>query len=140
MRMREFCLLLTMAVTASCGSAAGVTASDAWSRPVPPVSPASAVFMEISNGTDASVILTGAESDACDGMELHETTFDEAGVMAMRPLIGGLPVASGETFLLAPGGVHLMCNAPAQQAGTFDVTLQLRDATDIVVTVAIEDR
>ena len=38
---------------AACSSPEGVTTSDEWSRPVPPVSPASAVFLEIHNGLDS---------------------------------------------------------------------------------------
>ena len=53
---------------ASCGGSGAVTVTDVWSRPVPPVSPASAVFLEITNDLDTAVTLTGASSDACGSM------------------------------------------------------------------------
>lgn len=131
--------LLTMAL-AACSSPAGVEARDAWSRPVPPVSPASAVFFELHNGTDGTITLTGADSAACAEVQIHETALDEAGVMSMRPLFGGLEVAPGSTETLAPGGIHLMCMSPDTGLDSFDMTLRMRNAEDIVVPVVVEDR
>jgi copper(I)-binding protein len=124
----------------SCSSADGVTVSDVWSRPVPPVSPASAIFLEITNGLDTAVTLTGATSDACGSMELHESTVDDAGVMTMRPLVDGLRVEPGTSGLLAPGGIHVMCIEPQVFEGSFDVELTIDGADAITATVAIEDR
>ena len=130
-------LLLTVA---ACASPAGVTAEDAWSRPAPPVAPARAVYLELANGTQDSITVTGAESDACDSVEIHETSMDDAGVMRMRPLFGGLSLAAGESVVLAPGGIHLMCMEPITDIASFGVTLRIRGAEDIVTTVAIEGR
>jgi len=135
--------LLAAAVTlyaAACSSSQTVTVTDGWSRPVPPVSPASAVFLEISNDLDGSVTLTGASSEACRSMELHQTTIDDAGVMTMRPLADGLLLEPGTSARLAPGGTHLMCLEPEVLEGSFDVELVLDGAAAIVTTVTIEDR
>ena len=133
------CGALALLITA-CASPAGVEANDAWSRPVPPVSPASAIFLELHNGTDEAITLMGAESQACAEVQIHETRMDDAGVMSMRPLTGGFQVAAGATELLAPSGVHLMCMEPNTALAAFDVTLRIRDAEDIVVPVVVEDR
>lgn len=139
--MKRFIAPAALALlVAACGSSAGVEAHDAWSRPVPPVSPASAIYLEVSNGTNDTVTLTGAESTACAEIELHETGLDEAGVMSMRPLLGGLRIAPGTTATLASGGVHLMCMSPNTALATFDITLRIRDAEDVVVPVVVEDR
>lgn len=124
----------------ACSSAGSVTVTDVWSRPVPPVSPASAVFLEITNDLETAVTLTGASSESCGSMEIHETTMDEAGVMAMRPLVDGLTVEPGTSSLLAPRGIHLMCLEPEVFEGSFDIELNLEGADAISVTATIEDR
>ena len=51
-----------------------------------------------------------ASSDACDVIEIHRTSVDEEGIMRMAPVEGGrLVIPAGETALLDPGGLHLMC-------------------------------
>ena len=124
----------------SCSSPNEVVVKEVWSLPVPPVSPASAIFFEITNGLDTTVTLTGASSAACDRFELHETSIDEANVMAMRPIVGGIQLAPGELRELVPGATHLMCIGPRVFEGSFDVTLNLTNSPDIMVTVAIEQR
>jgi hypothetical protein len=124
----------------SCGGSGDVTVTDVWSRPVPPVSPASAVFLEITNDLDSTVTLTGASSDSCGSMELHETMMDDSGVMAMQELTAGLRLDPGTSGLLAPGGMHLMCVEPEIFEGSFDVELIIDGAHDIATTVTIEDR
>lgn len=142
MRRSRIPSLLVVAgqLVGACGSSPGVVADDAWSRPVPPVSPASAIFLEVTNGSDSAITITGATSDECGAIEIHETSIDEAGVMAMRPVIGGLTVAPGASALLAPGVVHLMCIEPTIFAGSFEVILQMSNAADLPVLVTIEDR
>jgi len=139
-RLRQLLAAVLTLLLGSCAGSEAVTVSDAWSRPVPPVSPASAVFLQIANGTDTAVTLTGASSEFCGAMELHETTMDDAGVMAMRPLAGGLRLDAGESGLLAPGGIHLMCLEPKAFEGSFDVELIINGADTISATVSIEDR
>lgn len=137
--------LLAIALAVFLGSCGGsgdatVTVSEVWSRPMPPVSPASAVFLEIANDLDNAVTLTGATSDACGSMELHETMMDDSGVMAMQELAGGMRLEPGTSGLLAPGGIHLMCMEPKVFEGSFDVELIIDGAHDITTTVTIEDR
>lgn len=124
----------------ACSSPPGVVATDAWSPPVPTGSPAGAVFMEISNGLDSPVTLTGATSDDCGAVELHETTIDEAGVTVMQPMFGGLTLTPGQSWSLAAGGEHLMCLEPAPAGDTMRLTLTIRGAEDIQVEAVIEDR
>ena len=71
---------------AACSTAESVIVDDVWSRPVPPVSPASAVYMEITNGLEGPITVTGASSAACAAMQIHETSMDDAGVMSMREM------------------------------------------------------
>ena len=119
---------------AACGGSAEVVVEDAWSRPVPPVSPASAVYLTIDNGLEDDITVTGASSDACGMMELHETSMSNDGVMSMARLEVGLVVAAGGTAVLEPGGAHLMCMQP-EGTESFEVTIQLDGADDITVPV-----
>ncbi|NND03681.1 MAG: copper chaperone PCu(A)C [Acidimicrobiia bacterium] len=138
-RLATACSAIAVLV-AACASSAVVAAEDAWSRPVPPVSPASAIYLEVHNRTEQVVILTGADSEACEEIQIHETAVDGAGVVSMRRLTNGLEIAPRSTAVFAPGGVHLMCMSPERGLAGFDLTLRIGGAEDLVVPVAIEDR
>jgi len=129
---------LVLAVGA-CSSATEVVVDEVWSLPVPPVSPASAIFFDITNGLDTEIAMTGATSPACDRFELHETSFDDANVMAMRP-IAEIRLVPGESRRLEPGSTHLMCIGPRVFEGSFDLTLNITNTPDVTVSVAIEQR
>lgn len=124
----------------ACGGSNSLEISDVWSRAVPRVSAASAVFFEINNGLDAAVTLVGGSSEACASMELHETSIDENRVMAMRPLADGLLLPPGESAQLEPLGMHLMCIEPTVFEGSFNVTVDIDGAPNIDIVVSIEDR
>ena len=131
--------LLLATVVAGCGGGSELTIEDPWSRPVPPVAPASAVYLTIENGLESDVTLLGASSESCAAMELHETSMSSDGVMSMAPLTAGLMVPAGESARLEPGGAHLMCIDP-DTSESFSVTLDLDGAAAITVDVVIEDR
>ena len=138
MRRTAAVAALVLAIGA-CSSPTEVVVDEVWSLPVPPVSPASAIFFDITNGLDTIVAITGATSPACDRFELHETSFDDANVMAMRP-IAEIRIPPGESRQLVPGATHLMCIGPQVFEGSFDVTLSMTNTADITVNVAIEQR
>lgn len=139
--MKRIVFLAALALAAgSCSAPTEVVVEDVWSPPVPPVAPASAVFFEITNGLETTISLNGATSEACERLELHETNRDDADVVAMRPIAGGIELAPGESHRLVPGATHLMCIGPDVFEGSYDVTLNLTNAADVTVTVAIEQR
>lgn len=129
-----------IAITSCSTGAETVTVEDVWSRPVPPVSPASAVYLEITNGLARQVALTSAGSDSCADLQIHETSFDDAGVMSMEEMEAGVAVPAGETITLEPGGIHLMCMSPEVFTGSFEIELRFEGTDDITTTVTIEDR
>ena len=75
-----------------------VRATDAGMQPY-----MTGAFMEITNGTDQDVTLTGGEAEFSPRIEVHEVVN---GVMQMKE--GGLAIPAGSTVSLAPGGNHLM--------------------------------
>ena len=94
-------------------------------------------FMEITNGTDADVTLTGADVTFAERAEVHEVT---GGVMQKKE--GGLPIAAGETQVLAPGANHLMfigLAKPVKAGEELTFTLQFSDGTTVEVTAPVKD-
>ncbi|MCP3974051.1 MAG: copper chaperone PCu(A)C [bacterium] len=140
-RLRSTALLMSavFALTA-CGGPTTLTISDEWSRAVPRVAEASAIYFEITNGLDSAVTVIGGSSEACASIELHETSIDDNRVMAMRPLADGLLVGPGESAEFEPLGTHLMCIEPTVFEGSFAVTVDFDGAADIEIVVPIEDR
>ncbi len=133
-------IMLAALMVGACAGPTTLSISDEWSRAVPRVSEASAVFFEISNGLDSAVTLLGGSSSACGSMELHQTSIDDNQVMAMRPLADGLVIESGDSAALLPSGMHLMCIEPTVFEGSFPVTVDFGGAPDIDIVVSIEDR
>ena len=112
----RFALVAVLALTLSLFGAACSSSSDsacdavkienAWVR-LPP-GPNTALYMDITNTGDASVSLTGADSDFATTYELHESKMSD-GQMVMEKVPGQeIPVAAGGTANLEPGGLHVM--------------------------------
>jgi len=78
-----------------------------WIRMVPSVSPNSAAYVSIHNGTVDSVTLTGITSQVADRIEIHNVEVDAAGTMSMFE-IDSLVVDPDSTTLLEPSGAHIM--------------------------------
>ena len=78
-----------------------------WIRMVPSVSPNTAAYVSIHNGTVDSVTLTGITSQVADRIEIHNVDVDAAGTMSMFE-IDSLVVDPDSTTMLEPGGAHIM--------------------------------
>lgn len=78
-----------------------------WIRSVPQVSPNSAAYVEIKNGTQKSVNLTGIQSQLADRIEIHGVETDDSGTMKMFKL-DQVAIPPSESAQLAPGGNHIM--------------------------------
>ena len=78
---------------------------DAWARATAPGQTSGAVYATLDNrGPDDR--LTGAATDRAAMAMVHKSeTVD--GVARMR-MAGDVPIASGSTVVLAPGGTHIM--------------------------------
>ncbi|MGN6152289.1 MAG: copper chaperone PCu(A)C [Lysobacteraceae bacterium] len=82
-----------------------------WARATPPGAPVAGGFVVVRNVGESDDRLLSATSPDADRVELHEMRMD-GGMMRMRRLDDGLPIAAGGTLALAPGGIHLMFIAP----------------------------
>ncbi|CAM3443978.1 copper chaperone PCu(A)C [Halomonas lysinitropha] len=86
--------------------AQSLTVEDARVRAVPPGSPTTAAFMDLTNPGETDLALVGGASPLAGTLELHNHVMVE-GVMQMRQ-VEEIPLPAGETVRLAPGGWHLM--------------------------------
>lgn len=90
-----------------------------------------AVYMLITNNSDADDALVGATIPGCGTVELHEMAMD-GDVMVMREVEGGrIPVPAGETVTLKRGGLHVMCiekAEPVEPGQMIPVTLEFENA------------
>lgn len=80
---------------------------DPWIRMVPSVSPNSAAYVSITNGTEDSVTLTSISSQVADRIEIHNVEVDDAGTMSMFK-INSLAIDPDSTTMLEPSGAHIM--------------------------------
>lgn len=90
-----------------------------------------AVYMLITNNSDADDALVGATIPGCGAVELHEMAMD-GDVMVMREVENGrIPVPSGVTVTLKRGGLHVMCidkAEPIEPGQMVPVTLEFENA------------
>ncbi|QZA82395.1 copper chaperone PCu(A)C [Deefgea piscis] len=110
-----------------------------WTRATPPQAANAGVFMTINS--KAADQLLSASSDLASKTEIHEMKMSD-GVMKMRQMTAGLPIASNQTLTLAPGGYHIMLIglkkglvAGEKQA----LTLHFAKAGAITVTVDVKN-
>ena len=152
MALKSFALALAMLVFV--GLDAGATddsAGDSHShaqlsfspmqmRATAPGMPSSAAYVSIANHGDAADRLIAAKSVVARRVEIHSMEMDN-GVMRMRAVDGGLPIAAGEAVHLAPGGLHIMLMGLTTQlaAGNqHEITLVFEKAGEITVTATVK--
>lgn len=88
---------------------------DLWTRPTPQGAQNAAFYMSIANNTGQDDALVEVRVEACGSVELHQTSVDDEGVMRMEPVAEGrVPLPDGETIVLGPGELHVMCVGVAE--------------------------
>jgi copper(I)-binding protein len=117
---------------------AEIEVAGAWARPTVGPSRVSAAYMTIANKGAAADRLKSAHTPKAKSVELHQTTMTADGVMQMRQLEDGLPVAAGSSLALRPGGTHFMLLGleDALEAGQ-DLILTLEFAKAGMVEVVV---
>jgi copper(I)-binding protein len=85
----------------------GLFVRDAWTRESMMVDLAGAAYMVIHNNTDDDDALLGASSPAAGIVEIHESSMDADGVMAMMH-VEEIPIPAHADAVLEPGGYHIM--------------------------------
>ncbi len=111
-----------------------------WARPAEQEGVSAAYLHMLNFGSDDTLV--AASTDVADIVEIHEMVMAND-VMSMRPLEGGVPVASGDIAMLEPGGIHLMMLdlQQALEVGTaFTMTLDFESGAQIIIGVPVYDR
>jgi len=116
--------------------AAPLDVSGAWFRSLPGKLPAGGYFT-VQNNTGREVAITGASSDACGMLMIHQSS--NKGGMSGMAMMEKVSVPAGGIVRFAPGGTHLMCEQPKMKIGAkVPVTLHLAGGNS--ATVAFEVR
>ena len=118
---------------------AGISFSGGYLKETPPHAPVSAGYLTIHNSGKDDVRLTAVDSAFAKKGAIHEIKMSD-GFMTMGEKQGGVLVPAGETFTLAPGGLHLMfvgLKEPLTQGDKHIVTLSFSSCgtTDILLPV-----
>lgn len=117
-----------------------ITVEQPWARATPAGAPTGAVYMTLTNKSNAADRLTGASSDVAAKVQIHEMAVVK-GVMQMRQLTDGLAVPAGGSVTLKPGSYHVMLvglKKPLIAGETFPLTLTFAKAGNISVTVPVK--
>ncbi|TIW92846.1 MAG: copper chaperone PCu(A)C [Mesorhizobium sp.] len=111
-----------------------------WSRATPPGAKVAGGYFTVTNTGSSPDRLLSISSEISAKAELHEMGVKD-GVMAMRPVTGGLEIPTGGKVALAPGGYHLMfvgLKRQPKQGETFPATLIFEKAGTVTVDFAVE--
>lgn len=119
--------------------AGNLVLSGAFARATPPRAPAGGAYLTIANHGPGDDRLVAVRTPGASAVQIHETAMAD-GVMAMRPLPGGLPVPAGRTVALRPGGVHLMLtglSGPLAEGQVLHMVLRFETAGEVTVAFPV---
>ena len=120
--------------------ASGLVISDAWLREVTVPGLATAGYLVIHNDGDTDDAVVGASSPAAGVVEIHETTTDEDGAMAMHP-VAEVPVPAHGEAVFEPGGYHVMFVDPIEPLAvgdTVELTLDFAQAPSQTIVLPVQ--
>ena len=128
--------LVFLGMMGTAAQAAPFDVTDAWFRSLPGKLPAGGYFTAQNNGR-RDVSITGASSDACGMLMIHESS--NKGGMSGMDMVDSVKVPAGGVVKFAPGGYHLMCESPKMKIGAkVPVLLHLSDGGTVAVGFAVK--
>ena len=132
--MKRLSLAILLLSVAS-ANAAPVDITGAWFRSLPGKLPAGGYFTA-QNNTRHDVSITGARSDACGMLMIHQSS--NKGGMSGMDMMDTVKVPAGGQVTFAPGGYHLMCEGARMKIGTkVPVLINLSDGTAVAVAFEV---
>ena len=105
-------VLISLCATTAAAAEPVLVISDARVREAPPGATVLAGYLQIENRGQAPVVIEGFTGTDFERIELHRTVVEQ-GVARMQA-VERLEIRPGETFLLEPGGMHLMLFNPGR--------------------------
>lgn len=125
-----------VALSAASVQASDISVSNARLSLLPGDTPGAGYF-DIENGSDSTITLIGADTEAFEAVEMHES-MEHEGMMHMHG-VNNVDIAPGETFNFAPRGHHLMFMGrvePLNVGDDVEVTLEF-DGETLPVTFEV---
>jgi copper(I)-binding protein len=132
--------LLFVVWTVWAAESGGMGVANAWVRPTMGEGRTTAAYMTITNNGDKDDVLQSARSPEAKAVELHKPTMTTDGVMQIRQVKDGLPIAAGGTLKLSPGGIHLIVvglDDALAAGGEFPLTLEFAKSGSMAVMVPV---
>ena len=128
-------LALIFAISESGYSASPLTVENPWFRYLTPQVPA-AGYLTLRNPSGQDVVLTRADSPACNMLMMHKTS--RSGDIDTMAHVPSITVPAHGTFAFVPGSYHLMCMQPQMQSGQrVAVTLIFQGDQQVVASFAV---
>ncbi|NNJ94746.1 MAG: copper chaperone PCu(A)C [Halobacteria archaeon] len=112
--------------------------SDAWVREAPPGATVLAGYLKITNRGTAHATVSGVSAADFSSVEIHRTVMENG--MARMLSAEQLEIPAGESFVLEPGGYHLMLFNPARPLAAGDsveLLLHVRDGACLAVDAPV---
>lgn len=110
-------------------------------RATAPGAAVGAAYMTLQNTGDTEVKVLGATTPIAASVEIHSMSMD-GGVMRMRPVIGGLPIAAHSTVEFKSGGYHFMLlglTKPLALGDHVPMTLTFSGGVTVNIEVHVEE-
>ena len=143
MTMKRFLLVPALLGLAACspdapetraeGAAVAARSGEVLCRPTPVGRDITGCYLTLTSAADDRLV--GVSSPEAARGEIHEMKTED-GVMRMRELTDGLPLAAGQAVHLRPGGDHIMLfglTRPLVAGDTIDLTLTFEKAPPMTV-------
>lgn len=118
----------------------GLSISDAWVKSAD--EGMSAAFGVLDNDGTQDVTVKSVTSAASTELQLHETVANDSGEMVMQEKDGGFVIPAGGSFVLEPGGNHIMLMnlvEPLVAGGEVTFTVTLSDGSTFDFTAPVKD-
>ena len=131
--------LLIAATSFAFAQNASIQVEQPWARATPAGASTGAVYLTITNKSHDADRLLSASSDVADKLQFHEMKVVN-GIMEMREITGGLPVAANGSVVLKPGSYHVMLiglKKPLKADETIPLTLDFEKAGKVSITVPV---
>lgn len=117
-----------------------IAVQEAWVREPAAGQTTVAVYATVVNGTDHEVTLLEATSPLTGDVSVHETMIAGDGTMSMGEQDSGVRIEAGTSFVLEPGGTHVMLEGvdAVDLQAPVEVTFAFGDGSDAGVDVTVE--
>ena len=138
--MKKLMATLILAGLATSVSAAGIHIEDGWARATVEGMKMGGAFMKIQNDEAKQDFLVGGSSPVAERVEVH-THINDNGVMRMREVKGGVPLAAKGVTELKPGSYHVMfmgLKKQLKEGEKVPVTLKFKNAKPQTVELEVK--